>query len=115
MPILPLMKSSIRALTRTEALDRQLDEELQSYLELLIDEKVRNGSDPSEARREALMELGGAEQVKAAVRETRHGAAIDSLLRDIRHAVRMMRTAISPRLAMRIFVNMKRTGLPTTL
>jgi putative ABC transport system permease protein len=93
MPIASLLKGTLRALTRPEALDRELDEELQSYLELLTDEKIRNGMDAVRARREALMELGGVEQVKVAVRDSRHGAALDSLLRDIQHAVRMMRNA----------------------
>jgi putative ABC transport system permease protein len=93
MPFVSLIKGTLRALTRSEALDRELDEELQSYLELLVDEKIRNGMDEVRARREALMELGGVEQVKAAIRHSRHGAALDSLLRDIRHAVRTMRKA----------------------
>jgi len=91
MPFASLIRGTVRALTRTEALDRELDEELQSYLELLVDEKTRNGMDAARARREALIELGGVEQVKAAVRHSRHGAAVDSLVRDVRHAGRMMR------------------------
>ena len=91
MPVLARIRGTLRALTRAEALDRELDDELSSYLELLTDEKIRRGMDPVLARREAMMELGGAEQVKAAVRHTRHGAALDSLLRDIRHAARTMR------------------------
>jgi putative ABC transport system permease protein len=93
MPVLARIKGTLRALTRAEALDRELDDELSSYLELLTDEKIRRGMDPALARREAMMELGGAEQVKAAVRHSRHGAALDSLLRDIRHAARTMRQA----------------------
>ena len=93
MPFFSRIKGTFQALTRTQALDRELDEELQSYLDLLIDEKIKGGMDADQARREALIELGGAEQVKAAVRETRHGAAMDSLFRDLRHAVRVMRKA----------------------
>ena len=91
MPLFPLIKGTFRALTRSNALDRELDEEIQSYLELLVEEKIKEGMEPGRARREALMELGGAEQVKHSVRESQHGAALDAFLWDLRHTVRMMR------------------------
>jgi len=93
MPIFPLIKGTIRALARPNTLERELDEELRSYLELLVDEKIREGMEPGRARREALMELGGAEQVKDSVRESQHGAALESLMWDLRHVVRAMRKA----------------------
>ena len=93
MPLLPLIRNTFRTLTRNEDLDRELDDELESILEMLVDEKTGAGMDPGEARREALMELGGAEQVKLAVRESQHGAALDAFLWDLRHAVRVIRKA----------------------
>jgi len=81
----------LRAPFKSEELERELDAELQSYLDLLIDEKTRNGLDPAEARRQALIELGGTEQVKATVRDTRHGAALDMLRHDLRFSLRMLR------------------------
>ena len=91
MPFFPRIKGTLRALTRGERLDSELDEELRSYLDLLIDEKTAAGMDPVQARREALIELGGVEQVKANVREERHGAHLDMLLQDIRFSLRMLR------------------------
>ena len=93
MPIFPLIKGTFRALTQPNAQERELDEELQSYLELLVAEKIKDGIDPGHARREALMELGGAEQVKDSVRESQHGAALESLIWDLRFALRAMRKA----------------------
>lgn len=93
MPLLPLIRNTFRTLTRAEDLDRELDDELRSYLEILVDEKIGGGMDPDEARREALMELGGAEQVKTSVRESQHGAALESLIWDLRYAIRAMRKA----------------------
>ncbi len=91
MPFLSTLKSILRTPFKGEELDRDLDEELQSYLDLLIEEKTHAGMDHAEARRQALIEIGGAEQVKAGVREARHGAALDILLHDIRFALRMLR------------------------
>ena len=93
MPLIPLIKGTFRALTQPNAKERELDEELQSYLELLVAEKIKGGMEPVLARREARMELGGAEQVKDSVRESQHGAALESLIWDLRHAVRAMRKA----------------------
>ena len=91
MPFLSTLRGAARALFKGEELDRELDEELQSYLDLLIEEKTKAGLDHAQARRQALIELGGVEQVKAGVREARHGAALDMLLHDIRFSLRMMR------------------------
>jgi len=91
MPLLSTLKSILRAPLKSDELDHDLDEELQSYLDLLIEEKIQAGMDPEQARRQALIELGGAEQVKATVRETRHGAAIDMFVHEVRFALRMLR------------------------
>ena len=91
MPFFSTIKGSFRAVFKGATLDRDLDEELQSYLDLLIEEKITSGMDPEAARRQALIELGGTEQVKAGVRESRHGAALDTLLQDIRFTLRMLR------------------------
>ena len=91
MPILTTLKNALLTPFRRDRLESDLDQELESYLEMLIDEKTAGGMDPAQARREALMELGGAEQVKASVRETQHGAALDAFAKDLQFAMRMMR------------------------
>lgn len=91
MPALPWLRSTLQSLTQKEHLDRDLDEELQAYLDLLVDEKVQQGMSPEAALREARIELGGTEQVKEHVRESRAGAALDTLVRDARLAFRTLR------------------------
>jgi len=90
MPLLPLIKGTFQALTRSDELEREMDEELESYLSMVVDEKVQGGMSADDARREALMELGGTEQVKTEVRQSRHGATMDSFVWDLRHALRLM-------------------------
>ena len=75
-------------LRRTEA-ERRLDGELQAFLELSAAEKIGNGVSPVEARRLAMLELGGVEQVKERVRLSRHGGHLDEIGRDVRYAFRM--------------------------
>ena len=71
--------STFRSLFRKDELDRELDEELASYLEMLTEEKIRAGMSPEQARRAARIELGGMEQVKEKVRERRLGALADTV------------------------------------
>src|SRR6202522_2445198 len=58
---------------------------------MLIDEKIRAGMTPAEAQRAARIELGGVEQVKIHVRDSRTGAFLDSLMQDVRFAIRGLR------------------------
>ncbi len=91
MPAYRRIISTFRSLFRKGELERDLDEELASYLDLLTAEKIRAGMSPEQARREARVELGGVEQVKENVREKRVGAMIDTLFQDIRYALRALR------------------------
>lgn len=71
--------------------ERDLDSEIRSYLDELIEEKIRAGIPFEEAKRQARMEAGGIEQVKEEVRAAHAGAWLDALLRDIGYALRMQR------------------------
>ncbi|MGB8522330.1 MAG: ABC transporter permease [Candidatus Acidiferrales bacterium] len=91
MPMLPRMTSFLRNTFGKRRSDRELDDEVHSYVDLLAAEKMREGMNPEEARRAARLELGGVEQVKEQVREVRAGASLDSLLQDLRYGARMLR------------------------
>jgi predicted permease len=82
----------LRNLFRKEQRENELDEEMCSHLELLVDEKMKEGMKPEEALRAARIEIGGVEQVKEEVRTTRSGAWLDAIARDIRFGARMLRT-----------------------
>ena len=90
MPMLSRITSHLRNIFAREKTDRDLDAEVRSYSDLLAHEKIRIGMTPQKARREAVLELGGVEQVKELVREARAGAWFDSLFRDLRFAVRTL-------------------------
>jgi predicted permease len=91
MPMLSRMSNYLRNIFAREKTDRDLDDEVRSYSDLLAQEKMRAGLAPEEARRAARVELGGVEQVKEQVREARAGAWLDSLLQDLRYGARMLR------------------------
>jgi putative ABC transport system permease protein len=81
----------LRNLLRRNKVEQALDDELNSSVELLTEEKMKEGLSHPEARRQALIELGGIEQVKEEVRAIRLGRFRDNLARDLRFAVRQLR------------------------
>ena len=86
-----LLKSLWRNLTRRSHVERELSNEVQSFLDLLIAEKVAAGASPAEARRAAILELGGRDQVMEEVRDVRAGALIEQTLKDTGYALRTLR------------------------
>jgi predicted permease len=75
---------------RRKLLDRDLDEELQAYLELVSAEKMRKGVSSEEAYRDARRDTGGVEQIKESVRDVRAGVWLDGLVQDLRYGVRTL-------------------------
>jgi len=71
--------------------DRDLDAEVRAHLDLLTEEKLREGLTAAEARRAARIELGGLEQVKEEVRSVRSGLWLEQLWQDVRYGVRALR------------------------
>jgi predicted permease len=80
-----------RNLIRRREVDREFNVELRGYVELLTDEKVAAGLSRSEARRLAMVEVGGAAQVKQAVRDGRAGAGFEALGQEVRFALRTLK------------------------
>ncbi len=91
MPMLSRMISFLRSIFARQQNDRDLDDEVRSYAELLAREKIREGLRPEEAHRSARIELGGVEQIKEQVRDGRPGAWLEALLQDLRYGARMLR------------------------
>ncbi|MFY9940047.1 MAG: permease prefix domain 1-containing protein, partial [Silvibacterium sp.] len=65
------INSLLRNLFRKQQVERQLDDELRAYVDMITDERIAAGMPASEARRMALAEFGGIEQVKQTVRDNR--------------------------------------------
>jgi predicted permease len=74
-----------------ELRDRELSAEMESHLQLHIEDNLRRGMSPFQARREAIMKLGGIEQTKENYRERRGLPLLEVFLQDLRFGVRMLR------------------------
>jgi predicted permease len=90
MPIRSCLSSLWRNLFHHESRERELTEEMNAYLEMLIEINIKDGLNPAEARRAALIETGGIEQVKERVREVRMGHFLETIWQDLRFSVRML-------------------------
>ena len=71
--------------------DQELDDEIRYHIEAKAEENIAKGMAPEEARRDAGIELGGAEQVKERVRSVRTGAWLETFLQDVRFGLHMLR------------------------
>src|SRR5262245_24889869 len=91
MLLLPRLSSLWRNLLHKARREQELTEEIDVYLEMLVGQKIKEGLDPAEARRAALIELGGREQVKEKVREVSMGYHVETLWQDVRYAARSLR------------------------
>ena len=83
--------SLFRNLFRKRDIEQALDDELRSSLEALTQEKIEQGLSQAVARREALIEIGGIEQVKERVRVARVGHFVEVLVSDVRYGLRQLR------------------------
>jgi predicted permease len=70
--------------------DRELAEEIESNLQLHIEDNLRAGMGPEDARRNAILKFGGIESAKEAYRDRRSLPLLEDLVQDIRFALRML-------------------------
>src|SRR5579862_45116 len=71
--------------------EQEMSDEFESHLQMLIEDNVRAGMTPEEARRQALIKLGGMDQAKENYRDRRRLPMLETLWQDIRYGTRMLR------------------------
>jgi predicted permease len=84
------LRHFLRNLLRRDRVERELTDEIDGYVDLLIEEKVAQGMSCDDARRAARLEVGRVDQVKEHVRDVRLGAWLDALRQDVRFGVRTL-------------------------
>jgi len=85
------IRSFLRNCFRRNAIEHDLHAELYAHVELLAEQKIKEGMSEFEAYRAAKIEFGGMEQVKEQVRATWTGAWLQILSQDVRFALRVLR------------------------
>lgn len=81
----------LTSLFRRAQLDRDLDAEIASHLELAIEENLQHGMSDKDARRQALIRFGGRAHAKEQHRDSRGLPVFDALLQDLRFGLRILR------------------------
>ena len=80
-----------RNLVHRDTVERDLDDELRAAFNLVVDEKLRAGLRPDEAKRAATLELGHRDAISEQIRDARAGARIEAILQDLRYGLRLLR------------------------
>src|SRR5436190_11703902 len=86
-----VVAARLRGLFEHKRLERELDHEVRFHLQMQIEDNLKAGMNPTEARYAALRSFGGIEPMKETYRERRAFALVETLAQDIRYAVRTLR------------------------
>jgi putative ABC transport system permease protein len=81
----------LRSLFRKQRVERELDEELHSFLEMAAEEKMKQGASRKEALRAVRLEHGNLEAAKEVVRDARWETFLETCWQDVRCGLRMFR------------------------
>src|SRR4051794_5041276 len=91
MTTLRILLSRLRGLFLRRRLEADLAAEIQSHLELQIEDNLRHGMTAEEARYLALRKFGGVDQVAETYRDQRTLPWVETFFRDLRYGFRMLR------------------------
>ena len=86
-----VLRDRFRALRDSDAVHREIDEELSFHLDMKTEENIRKGMSPHEARRLAETRFGRVTRIKELGYSVRGGGLIETLWQDVRYAIRMLR------------------------
>jgi putative ABC transport system permease protein len=85
------LRSWSQTTIRRSSMESEMDTELRFHIEVRAEELMRAGASREEAMRQARIEFGGVERVKAEGREARGVSFLDELIQDLRHGQRVLR------------------------
>lgn len=85
-----ILRDRIRALRQRETVINDIDREMHSHLELQVEENIKAGMSPEEARKQAMRSFGNVNRAVDAAYDVKGGGWLESLTQDIRYGVRML-------------------------
>jgi macrolide transport system ATP-binding/permease protein len=80
----------LRSFFHPNQVDQEMQEELREHLEQQIKENIAKGMSPGEARRSAILAMGGISQIEQQCRDARGGTVLDDLMQDLRYGFRQL-------------------------
>src|SRR6266700_4148209 len=91
MSLLRTIATGLRSLFRKERVRQELDEELNGFLEMAAEEKMKQGMSRKDALRAVRLERGSLEVAKDVVHSAGWESFVETLWQDLRFATRMLR------------------------
>jgi macrolide transport system ATP-binding/permease protein len=91
MSLLRSIAGGLRSLFRGKQVSQELDEELNGFLEMAAEEKMKQGMTRKDALRAVRLERGSLEITKEVVRTARWESFVETLWQDLRFAARILR------------------------
>ena len=91
MKLVSSLRTIISILFRRSRVERDMDEELRSHIQNRAEDLIRSGLSRAEAERRARLEFGGYQKCKEEIRESLGAHFLETLLQDVRYALRMLR------------------------
>jgi predicted permease len=88
---LRLWWARVTSLVMRRRLERELDDELRTHVALAMDDQVRRGMTPEQARADAVRVVGSVSRTIESCRELFGFPRVEDLVRDVRHAIRLLR------------------------
>ena len=79
-----------RALTHKEEMDQEMDEEMRYHLDREIEQNIKNGMSPEDARLAALKSFSRVDQSKEECRDARGVSFVENILRDVSYSLRVL-------------------------
>src|SRR5256885_10422031 len=90
MSLLRSLSDGLRSLFRKERVSQELDEELNGFLEMAAEEKMKHGMNRKDALRAVRLERGNLEITKEVVRSAGWESVLETYWRDVRFGVRTL-------------------------
>src|SRR2546430_11287970 len=91
MSLLRTIRGGLRSLFRKEQVNKELDDELNGFLEMAAEEKMKQGMNPNAALRAVRLERGNLEVTKEVVRTAGWESFVETCWQDLRFAARVLR------------------------
>jgi hypothetical protein len=93
MSLLRSLSGGLRSLLRKEQVSKELEEELNGFLQVAVEEKMRQGMSRKDALRAVRLERGSLEVTKEVVRSSGWESFVETCWQDLRYALRRLRMA----------------------
>ena len=85
-----ILRDRLRALRQRETVISDIDREMRLHLEFQVEENIKSGMSPEEAREKAMRSFGNMNRAVDAAYDVKGGGLLETLLQDIRYGVRML-------------------------